>query len=334
MPLNIGPYKLKSRILLAPMAGITDKPYRDICRHFGAGLTCAEMISSDLSLLKTQKTQNRLLQKGEPEPRCVQILGTEPKVMAEAAKFNVGVGANIIDINLGCPAKKVCKKAAGSALMRDPKLVREIIQHVINAVDVPVTLKIRTGWDNKNRNAIEIAKIAEDCGIALLAIHGRTRNQLYQGSSEYENIRQVKKSINIPVIANGDISNAADAKFILDYTQADGLMLGRITQGQPWIFKEIINTFNTEKQTYQVSSEQKKRLILHHISAIHQHYPPKQSLRMAGKHIGWYLCKLIKQDENSLKSLRQEFFSMPDSKTQLQRLKHVLHKQIVINSIY
>ncbi|HIP94151.1 MAG TPA: tRNA dihydrouridine synthase DusB [Leucothrix sp.] len=329
MPLSIGPYKLRSRLLLAPMAGITDKPYREICRYFGAGLTSSEMISSDLSLLKTKKTQNRLLQLSEPEPRSVQIVGTDPEVMAEAAQFNEGIGANIIDINMGCPAKKVCSKAAGSALMKDPKLVKEILNHVISAVCIPVTLKIRTGWDIKHRNAIEIAKIAEDCGISSLAIHGRTRNQAYTGFSEFETIRQIKQTINIPVIANGDISCVEDAEFILKYTQADGLMLGRVTRGNPWIFKEIINSLNNEKHTTSVTLSAKKEVILKHLHAIHQHYEGKQAVCIARKHIGWYLSDLIRQDEDFLKSLRYEIFSISEANKQYQILKDILERIII-----
>jgi len=239
MSYQIGSYQLKSKLLLAPMAGITDRPYRDACRKYGAGLTSSEMITSDLSLINTKKSQFRLPQKNEPGPRSAQIVGTEPKIMADAARFNVEHGAHIIDINMGCPAKKVCNKAAGSALMRDTKLVKEILHEVVSAVDVPVTLKIRTGWAKNQRNAIDIANIAEDAGVVSLAVHGRTRNQGYTGFAEYETIRQIKQKLGIPVLANGDIKNIQDARFIFDYTQVDGLMLGRISPGRTWIFKEI-----------------------------------------------------------------------------------------------
>ena len=329
MPLRIGPYELKSRLLLAPMAGITDKPYRDICRHFGAGLTSSEMISSDLSLLKTKKTQNRLLDLSEPEPRSVQILGTEPKVMAEAAQFYENIGANIIDINMGCPAKKVCSKAAGSALMKDPKLVREILTHVVNTVKIPVTLKIRVGWDNQHRNAIEIAKIAEDCGISSLAIHGRSRTQAYSGFAEFETIRRVKQMVDIPVIANGDISNIEDAKFILEYTQADGLMLARITRGQPWIFEEINQGLsNNANNLIPIQLDIKKKTILKHLHAIHCFYEEKQSVRIARKHIGWYLSSLLGENKNLIKALRHELFSISESNKQYLLLNKVLDRII------
>ncbi len=328
MSLNIGPYKLRSHLLLAPMAGITDKPYREICQYFGAGLTYSEMISSDLSLLKTRKTQNRLLQSSEPEPRTVQILGTDPRVMAESAQFNQSIGANIIDINMGCPAKKVCSKAAGSALMKEPKLVKEILNHVVKAVSIPVTLKIRTGWETKHRNALEIAKIAEDCGISLLSIHGRTRKQAYTGFAEFETIRQIKQAIDIPIIANGDIYCAEDAKFILKYTQADGLMLGRITRGQPWVFEEISNALNHQKNDPKhkspISLETKKIIILKHLRGIHKHYEDKQAVCIARKHIGWYLSNLINWDENLLKSIRTEIFSITVAEKQYQKLEEIL----------
>lgn len=326
MPLTIGPYKLKSQLLLAPMAGITDKPYRDLCRHFGAGLTTAEMITSDLSLLKSRKTQARLIQMSEPEPRSVQILGTEPKVMAEAAIYNVGIGANIIDINMGCPAKKVCNKAAGSALMQDKALVKKILSHVVKAVEVPVTLKIRTGWDHKHRNAIEIATLAEDCGISSLAVHGRSRNQAYTGHAEFETIRQIKQKISIPVIANGDISCAEDARFILDYTQADGLMLGRITRGQPWIFEEIINALDDNKILSPTSFKIKAKTCLEYIYAVHRLSGSHIGLHIARKHIGWYLYNLIGQNDELLKSIQCELFSIKEANIQYQVLKSTLEK--------
>ena len=328
MPLKIGSYKLKSRLLLAPMAGITDKPYRDICRYFGAGLASSEMVSSDLSLLKTKKTQNRLLDLSEPEPRSVQILGTDPKVMAEAARFYENIGANIIDINMGCPAKKVCSKAAGSALMKDPKLVKDILSHVVSTVKIPVTLKIRVGWDNKHRNAIEIAKIAEDCGILSLAIHGRSRTQAYSGFAEFETIRRVKQVVDIPVIANGDISNVEDAEFILKYTQADGLMLARITRGQPWIFEEINQSLGDGNNLIPIQLDIKKKTILKHLHAIHCFYEEKQSVRIARKHIGWYLSSLLGENKNLINTLRHELFSISESNKQYKLLNKVLERII------
>jgi len=325
MPLSIGSYKLKSRLLLAPMAGITDKPYRDICRYFGAGLSSSEMISSDLNLLKTQKTQSRLLDITEPEPRSVQIYGTDPQMMAEAALFNENLGANIIDINMGCPAKKVCSKVAGSALMKEPKLVKEILTKVVNSVQIPVTLKIRTGWDNQHKNAIEIAKIAEDCGIQSLAIHGRTRSQGYTGYAEFETIRQIKQKIKIPVIANGDITCAEDAKFILEYTQVDGLMLGRVTRGQPWIFREISTNLDQTETLNPVTKEIKKKIILKHLRAIHQHYDGIQSVRIARKHIAWYINSITKPDKLLAQTLQKNIFSITKANEQYQLLEEILN---------
>ena len=318
--MKIGPYQFSSKLFLAPMAGITDRPYREVCRRYGAGLTVSEMITSDESLFHTKKTQQRLLHRDEAEPRSVQIVGTEPEVMANAARFNSENGANIIDINMGCPAKKVCNKAAGSALMRDKALVKKILKATVNAVEIPVTLKIRTGWSYSQRNAIDIAKIAEDCGIASLAVHGRTRNQAYTGFAEYETIRQIKQSINIPVIANGDILSAKDAHFIFDYTAVDALMLGRITQGQPWIFKEINEGLTGVLNPIPVPTEKKIKTLLEHISAIHRHYGTDQGVRIARKHIGWYLFNLIGHNQMLLKVLKKEIFVISDSDKQIATL--------------
>ena len=324
MSYQIGSFQLKSKLLLAPMAGITDRPYRDVCRQYGAGLTSSEMITSDLSLLKTKKTQQRLPQRNEPSPRSAQIVGTEPDVMAEAAKFNVDLGAEIIDINMGCPAKKVCNKAAGSALMKDTKLVGEILEKIVAAVDVPVTLKIRTGWESSHRNALEVAKIAQNAGIASLAVHGRTRNQVYTGFAEYETVRQIKQSISIPVLANGDIKTIEDALFILDYTKVDGLMLGRISHGQPWIFKEINDILVDAAPTLSIKLEEKINTALKHIDAIHRYYGTDQGVRIARKHIGWYLSNLVGQDQKTLKPLTKEIYPISCTKKQLQKLESIL----------
>ena len=330
MPLQIGPYQLPSKLLLAPMAGITDRPYRDVCRLYGAGLAASEMLTSDPSLLQTRKTQLRLVQDDEPLPRSAQIVGTEPEIMAQAAQFNVENGANIIDINMGCPAKKVCNKAAGSALMRNTSLVKKILSTVVSSVDVPVTLKIRTGWASSNRNALEIAKIAEDHGISCLAIHGRSRFQAFTGYAEYETIRQIKQAINIPVIANGDIYNIKDAKFIFDYTNADGLMLGRITHGQPWIFKEINDRlddqFLSKEVIKPISFREKIETTLMHIDAIHRYYGTDQGVRIARKHIGWYLYNLTDQNQVLLKKLKREIFTIADAPNQLNQLESILNK--------
>jgi len=309
MSYQIGSYQLKSKLLLAPMAGITDRPYRDVCRKYGAGLTSSEMITSDLSLINTKKSQQRLPQKNEPGPRSAQIVGTEPKVMAEAARFNVEHGAHIIDINMGCPAKKVCNKAAGSALMQNPGLIKKILSEVIAAVDVPVTLKMRTGWAKTQRNAMLIAKIAEDTGIASLAIHGRTRNQGYTGFAEYETIRQIKNAVSIPILANGDIKTINDVKFILSYTNVDGLMLGRISHGRPWIFKEINDTLLNYSPITPI---------------LHRYYGTDQGVRIARKHIGWYLSHLVGHEAHLLKPLTREIFPIKDANQQLETLANTL----------
>lgn len=324
MSYQIGSYKLKSRLLLAPMAGITDRPYRDVCRQYGAGLTSSEMITSDLSLLNTKKTQQRLPQRNEPGPRSAQIVGTEPQIMADAARLNVDLGAEIIDINMGCPAKKVCNKAAGSALMKDTVLVAEILEKIVAAVDVPVTLKIRTGWESTKRNALEVAKIAENAGVASLAVHGRTRNQGYTGFAEYETIRQIKRNICIPVLANGDIKTIDDALFILNYTKVDGLMLGRISHGQPWIFKEINDILVNAAPTLPIKLEEKINTTLNHIDAIHRYYGTDQGVRIARKHIGWYLSSLVGQQQKLLKPLTKEIYPISCSKKQLQKLESIL----------
>ncbi len=325
MSYQIGSYQLKSKLLLAPMAGITDRPYRDVCRKYGAGLTSSEMITSDLSLINTKKSQQRLPQKNEPGPRSAQIVGTDPKVMAAAARFNVERGAHIIDINMGCPAKKVCNKAAGSALMQDPKLIERILSEVVAAVDVPVTLKIRTGWAKTQRNALTVAKIAEDSGIASLAVHGRTRNQGYTGYAEYETIRQIKQSLSIPILANGDIKTIDDARFIFAYTQVDGLMLGRISHGRPWIFKEINDILVNNSPITPIPSKEKIDTTLAHISAIHRYYGTDQGVRIARKHIGWYLSHLVGHEVHLLKPLTRKLFPIKDANEQLDTLGIVLN---------
>ena len=324
MSYQIGSFQLSSRLLLAPMAGITDRPYRDICRKYGAGLASSEMITSDMSLMHTKKTQQRLPQRNEPGPRSAQIVGTEPKTMANAAIFNVEHGADIIDINMGCPAKKVCNKAAGSALMRDTDLVKRILNAVVAAVDVPVTLKIRTGWATSQRNALEIAKIAEDAGISSLAIHGRTRNQGYTGHTEYETIRQIKQLLSIPILANGDIKTIEDARFIYEYTQVDGLMLGRISHGQPWIFKEINDILNDAAPCLPIRLSEKIRTTLQHINAIHRYYGTDQGVRIARKHIGWYLSTLLGQEQHLLKPLTKEIYPLTCTKAQMDKLSETL----------
>ncbi|UYP29877.1 tRNA dihydrouridine synthase DusB [Pseudomonas sp. Z8(2022)] len=289
---RIGPYTLPNRLILAPMAGVTDRPFRQLCRRLGAGLVVSEMVTSDVRLWNSRKSSLRLLHAGDPEPRSVQIAGGDPQMMADAARKNVELGAQIIDINMGCPAKKVCNKAAGSALLRDEPLVREILDAVVGAVDVPVTLKIRTGWDRQNRNGITVAKIAEDAGIAALSVHGRTRADLYTGEAEYETIAAIKQAVSIPVFANGDIDSPQKAKAVLDATGADALLIGRAAQGRPWIFREIEHYLRTGETLPTPSLLEVERILLEHLAALHAFYGELMGVRIARKHVGWYLATL------------------------------------------
>lgn len=286
---QIGPYTLASHVVLAPMAGVTDLPFRQLCRRFGAGLVVSEMVTSDKNLWHTRKSQQRLNHAGEAEPRSVQIAGGDAAMMAEAARLNVERGAQIIDINMGCPAKKVCKKAAGSALLKDQALVAEILQSVVAAVDVPVTLKIRTGWSPEQRNGIDIARIAEDSGIAALAVHGRTRACRFNGQAEYDTIAAIKAAINIPVFANGDIDSPQKAKQVLDYTQADAVMIGRAAQGRPWLCREIDHFLKTGEEIASPGNEEIKNVLLEHLNALHAFYGDFLGVKIARKHVGWYL---------------------------------------------
>lgn len=289
---RIGPYTLPNRLILAPMAGVTDRPFRQLCRRLGAGLVVSEMVTSDVRLWNSRKSSLRLLHAGDPEPRSVQIAGGDPQMLAEAARKNVELGAQIIDINMGCPAKKVCNKAAGSALLRDEPLVREILEAVVGAVDVPVTLKIRTGWDRQNKNGITVAKIAEDAGITALAVHGRTRADLYTGEAEYETIAAIKQAVSIPVFANGDIDSPQKAKAVLDATGADALLIGRAAQGRPWIFREIEHYLRTGEVLPAPSLLEVERILLEHLAALHAFYGDLMGVRIARKHVGWYLATL------------------------------------------
>ncbi|GJM05282.1 MAG: tRNA-dihydrouridine synthase B [marine bacterium B5-7] len=286
----IGSHRLKNNLVLAPMAGVTDQPFRLLCRELGAGLVISEMITSNPALFHTRKTQLRLANEGEPEPRAVQIAGAVPKQMAEAAVFNVQHGAEIIDINMGCPAKKVCNLMAGSALLRDEQLVADILESVVSAVSVPVTLKIRTGWDKENRNALNIAKIAESSGIRALTVHGRTRACAFTGVAEHETAGEIKAHVNIPVIANGDITTPEVAAEILKTYDVDGIMIGRAAQGNPWIFREINHFLETGKTLESPSSLEISRTLIGHVQHLHRFYGEVQGVRIARKHIAWY-CK-------------------------------------------
>jgi len=290
--MKIGPYTLSNRLILAPMAGVTDQVYRKICRRYGAALAVSEMISSNPNLKENRKTLLRAHIEEDDEPRSVQILGNNPSDMAESAKINVDRGAQIIDINMGCPAKKVCNKAAGSALMRDEELVKNILSAVVNAVQVPVTLKIRTGWDSNNRNALQIAKIAEDIGIQALTIHGRTRACGFSGSAEYRTIAEVKGSVKIPIVANGDIDSLEKARAVLETTGADAIMIGRASLGRPWIFREIDAPIKNWDPQFSPDLVEIKSVILEHLTELYSLYGEHSGLRIARKHVGWYLDKL------------------------------------------
>jgi tRNA-dihydrouridine synthase B len=286
--MQIGPYRIKPNLVLAPMAGVTDKPFRMLCKRLGAGLCVSEMTTSDPRFWKTSKSEHRMDHAGEPAPIAVQIAGTDPAVLAEAARWNVAHGAQIIDINMGCPARKVCNVWAGSALMRDESLVARILAAVVGAVAVPVTLKIRTGWDSEHRNAPNIARIAEDCGIAALAVHGRTREQQYTGEAEYDTVAGIKAVLKIPVFANGDVISAQKAKAVLAATGADGLLIGRAAQGRPWIFREIAHYLATGETLPEPSLTEVREILLGHLEHLHAFYGELSGVRIARKHLGWY----------------------------------------------
>jgi tRNA-dihydrouridine synthase B len=288
--LTIGGYTLGSPVVLAPMAGVTDRPFRTLCRQLGAGLAVSEMVTSDSALWHSRKTRLRLDHRGESGPISVQIAGSEPRQMADAARLNVDNGAQIIDINMGCPAKKVCKRAAGSALLRDEVLVSAILQAVTNAVSVPVTLKIRTGWAPEHRNAVNIARIAEAAGIRMLAVHGRTRACKFEGEAEYETIAAVKAAVSIPVVANGDIDSPEKAAAVLAATRADGVMIGRAAQGRPWLCGQIAQYLAHGTYTAAPDVRQLRQILLTHLRNLHEFYGEPIGARIARKHVGWYLA--------------------------------------------
>jgi tRNA-dihydrouridine synthase B len=286
--MRIGPYLLRSNVVLAPMAGVTDRPFRMLCRRFGAGLAASEMLSSDARLWDTPKSRHRRDHRGEPGPRAVQIAGFDPQMMADAARRNVDAGAEIIDINMGCPAKKVCNRLSGSALMKDEALVARILQTVVAAVSVPVTLKTRTGWDPSHKNGIRIARIAQDCGIQALAIHGRARTDMFQGVAEHETVRAIKGSVDIPVLANGDIDSPIRAKEILNYTGCDGVMIGRAAQGRPWIFDEVNFFVETGNLREDLAQENVRDIMRAHLEDLYDFYGDETGVRVARKHLSWY----------------------------------------------
>lgn len=315
--MRIGTYTLDNNLMLAPMAGVTDRPFRQLCRRLGAGLVVSEMLSSNPRVWNTAKSMQRMDHSGESGIRSVQIAGADPDLMAEAAKFNVANGAQIIDINMGCPAKKVNKKLAGSALLQYPELVESIVQAVVEAVSVPVTLKIRTGWDTDNRNGVQIARIAQENGIQSLAVHGRTRACMYKGYAEYDTIRRIKQAVSIPVVANGDITSPQKAREVLEYTEADALMIGRGAQGNPWIFREVSHYLNTGELLPPPSLTEQHSVLKEHVSAVHAFYGAENGVRIARKHVGWYL---VEHDKD--RQFRTTFNVLESAEEQLQAIDH------------
>lgn len=314
--MQIGPHTLETPLIVAPMAGVTDRPFRELCLRLGAGMAVSEMLLANPDVWDTQKTRMRMDHSAEGGLRSVQIAGADPEMMAFAARYNVEQGAQIVDINMGCPAKKVNKKLAGSALLRQPDLVRSICRAVVDAVDVPVTLKIRTGWDPDNRNGEEIARIAEDCGIAALAVHGRTRACLYKGEAEYDIIRAIKQAVSIPVVANGDIDSPEKARYVLDYTGVDAVMIGRAAQGRPWIFREIRHFLETGTKLPPPDREEVRTLMNEHVTNLHQFYGAYLGARIARKHVGWYL-----DEEETGREFRKHFNALDCADAQLEALE-------------
>jgi tRNA-dihydrouridine synthase B len=290
--MRIGPYSLRNSLVLAPMAGVTDRPFRQLCKRLGAGMAVSEMVTCRADLRDSLKSRRRRDHEGEVEPRIVQIAGGDPEMMAEAARYNVAEGAQIIDINMGCPAKKVCNKAAGSALLQDEDLVKRILDATVAAVDVPVTLKIRTGWDREHKNGLRVAELAEQAGIQALAVHGRTRADLYKGEAEYSTIRAIKAAVKIPVMANGDVETPEKAKQVLAETGADAVMVGRAAQGRPWIFREIEHFMATGRHLAAPVPEEVCSIMLGHLENLYSFYGEFSGVRVARKHIGWYLKTL------------------------------------------
>ena len=330
--MQIGNHVLKNNLVVAPMAGVTDRPFRQLCKKLGAGLAVSEMVTSNSLLYGSEKTRRRANHEGEVDPISVQIAGADPQMMAEAARYNVDNGAQIIDINMGCPAKKICNVMAGSALLKDEPLVLQILKAVVGAVNVPVTLKIRTGWDKNNRNAVMIARMAEDAGVQALAMHGRTRACLYMGDAEYDTIAAVKQAVNIPLIANGDITTPEKAKYVLDYTGADAVMIGRAAQGRPWIFREIEHYLKTGAHLLPPTVEEIHTVMLEHINDLYGFYGELAGMRVARKHISWYTKGLagsasFRHNMNTLQTIElqqaaiNDFFA--ELKTKNERLVYI-----------
>jgi tRNA-dihydrouridine synthase B len=315
MTVRIGRFELSSRVVLAPMAGVTDRPFRMLCRKFGAGLAASEMLTADVRLWDTPKSRRRMDHTGEPSPRVVQIAGFDPPMMADAARRNVDAGAEIIDINMGCPAKKVCNRLSGSALMKDEALVERILRAVVAAVPVPVMLKTRTGWDRQNKNGILVARIAEDSGIQALAIHGRTRADMYEGNAEHETVATIKDRVKIPVFANGDITSPQRAQEILSATGCDAIMIGRAAQGRPWIFDEVNFFLRTGKLREELARESVRDIMRAHLEDLYAFYGDETGVRVARKHLSWYFRQHPGQE-----ALRNRLITIETPREQLATL--------------
>lgn len=335
--MQIGPYILKNNLIVAPMAGVTDRPFRQLCKKMGAGMAVSEMVSCNSLLWGSEKTRRRANHEGEVDPISVQIAGADPKMMAQAACYNVEQGAQIIDINMGCPAKKICNTMAGSALLQNERLVGKILDSVVRAVDVPVTLKIRTGWDKEHKNALVIARIAENAGIQALAIHGRTRACAYTGNAEYDTIATVKTAVRIPIIANGDINTPEEAKKILEYTAADAVMIGRAAQGRPWIFREINYFLATGRYLPSPEVNEIHHVLINHLRDLYDFYGEYSGVRIARKHISWYTKGLIgsavfRHAMNRLQTTDQQLSVINEFFDSLagngQRLAYIEHKEL------
>ena len=336
--MQIGPYQLRNNLIVAPMAGVTDRPFRQLCKNMGAGMAVSEMISSNSLLWGSKKTRRRANHDGEASPVSVQIAGADPKMMADAARYNVMQGAQIIDINMGCPAKKICNVMAGSALLQDEKLVGKILDAIVKAVDIPVTLKIRTGWDTKCKNALSIAHIAENAGIQALAIHGRTRACAYKGQAEYDTITAVKDAANIPIIANGDITSPEKAKQVLEKTGADAIMIGRAAQGRPWIFREIEHYLATGKKLLSPEVSEIHQTLIEHLHDLYHFYGEYSGVRIARKHISWYTKGLIgsaafRHTMNQLQTIDQQMSATNTFFNELacydRRLTYIQNEEVV-----
>lgn len=331
--MKIGPHVLRNNLFVAPMAGVTDRAFRQLCKRFGAGMAVSEMVASNSLLWGSEKTRRRANHEGEADPISVQIAGADPQMMAEAARYNVGEGAQIIDINMGCPAKKVCNVMAGSALLKDELLVGRILEAVVSAVETPVTLKIRTGWDQQHKNALAVAHIAAESGIQLLSIHGRTRACGYTGHAEYDTIAAVKNATRLPVVANGDITTPQEAKYVLDYTKADGIMIGRAAQGRPWIFREIEYYLKTGLLLPPPLVTEIHQVLIAHLYDLYAFYGVDTGVKIARKHISWYTKGLagsasFRHAMNQLPSIEEQLAAVNRFFDQLaQQYEHLRYEE-------